>query len=173
MEQQVEPIINRYWARAEFPFQLLPGLRDLSIVGLAYSGFGFPGRSHVLSGTVALELARVDSSSPRSWGARRRPGRRIDPAVRLGGAKAALAVGHAANEADRGFRSDRVGGRLGCGGGLTTTARRDGDTWVLDGQKKWIGNATCADLTVIWARNLKDGQVKGFVVEKNTPGFIT
>ena len=57
--------------------------------------------------------------------------------------------------------------------GLQTTARRDGDTWVLNGQKKWIGNATFADLTVIWARDVEDGQVKGFVVEKDTPGFTT
>jgi glutaryl-CoA dehydrogenase len=61
----------------------------------------------------------------------------------------------------------------GTAGGLTTTARRDGDTWVLNGSKKWIGNATFADLTVIWARDLTDDQVKGFVVEKDTPGFTT
>jgi len=59
----------------------------------------------------------------------------------------------------------------GVAGGLTTTARRDGDEWVLDGQKKWIGNATFADHVVIWARSLEDGQVKGFVVDKGTPGF--
>jgi glutaryl-CoA dehydrogenase len=59
----------------------------------------------------------------------------------------------------------------GTAGGLTTTARREGDTWVLNGQKKWIGNATFADLTIIWARDEADNQVKGFVVEKGTPGF--
>jgi glutaryl-CoA dehydrogenase len=59
----------------------------------------------------------------------------------------------------------------GTAGGLTTTARRDGDTWVLNGQKKWIGNATFADVTAIWARDEVDNQVKGFLVEKGTPGF--
>jgi glutaryl-CoA dehydrogenase len=59
----------------------------------------------------------------------------------------------------------------GVAGGLTTTARRDGDEWVLDGQKKWIGNATFADVTVIWARDVEDNQVKGFLVEKGTEGF--
>jgi glutaryl-CoA dehydrogenase len=59
----------------------------------------------------------------------------------------------------------------GIAGGLTTTARRDGDGWVLDGEKKWIGNATFADLVVIWARDREDGQVKGFVVEKDTDGM--
>jgi glutaryl-CoA dehydrogenase len=57
--------------------------------------------------------------------------------------------------------------------GLATTARRDGDAWVLAGHKKWIGNASFADLTVIWARDVDDGQVKGFVVEAGTPGFAT
>jgi glutaryl-CoA dehydrogenase len=61
----------------------------------------------------------------------------------------------------------------GVAGGLTTTARREGDTWVLDGQKKWIGNATFADYIIIWARDLSDGQVKGFVVERETAGLST
>jgi glutaryl-CoA dehydrogenase len=61
----------------------------------------------------------------------------------------------------------------GAAGGLTTTARRDGSEWVLDGQKKWIGNATFADYVIIWARSLEDDQVKGFVVEKGTAGFET
>jgi glutaryl-CoA dehydrogenase len=59
----------------------------------------------------------------------------------------------------------------GTGGGLTTTAKREGETWVLNGQKKWIGNATFADYVIIWARSLEDDQVKGFVVPGDTPGF--
>ena len=59
----------------------------------------------------------------------------------------------------------------GVAGGLTCTCKRNGDTWILNGQKKWIGNATFADLTIIWARDLDDGNVKGFIVEKDNPGF--
>jgi glutaryl-CoA dehydrogenase len=59
----------------------------------------------------------------------------------------------------------------GASGGLLTTARREGDTWILNGQKKWIGNSTWGDLTIIWARDVADGQVKGFIVENKTPGF--
>lgn len=55
--------------------------------------------------------------------------------------------------------------------GLLTTARRDGDTWVLNGQKKWSGNATFADVNCIWAKNLETGQVNGFLVERGTPGY--
>ena len=55
--------------------------------------------------------------------------------------------------------------------GLETTARRDGASWVLDGAKKWIGNGSIADVVVVWARDVADGQVKGFLVEKGTPGY--
>ena len=54
---------------------------------------------------------------------------------------------------------------------LETTARRDGDDWVLDGHKKWIGNGSIADVVVVWARDVADGRVKGFLVEKGTPGY--
>src|SRR5262249_41862516 len=57
--------------------------------------------------------------------------------------------------------------------GLETSARRVGDTWILDGSKKWIGNGTIADVTVVWARDVADGKVKGFLVEKGTPGYRT
>jgi len=60
----------------------------------------------------------------------------------------------------------------GTAGGLMTTAKRDGDTWVLNGEKRWIGNATWCDVSIIWARDVADNQVKGFIVEnKTTPGF--
>src|SRR5437899_12293456 len=60
----------------------------------------------------------------------------------------------------------------GTAGGMTTTAKRDGDTWILNGQKRWIGNSPWCDISVIWARDLADNQVKGFIVEnKTTPGF--
>jgi glutaryl-CoA dehydrogenase len=55
--------------------------------------------------------------------------------------------------------------------GLETSARRDGDTWVLDGAKRWIGNGTIADVVVVWARSTEDGQVKGFLVETGSPGY--
>ena len=60
----------------------------------------------------------------------------------------------------------------GTGGGLTTTAKRDGATWIINGQKKWIGNAPWCDVSIIWARDVDDNQVKGFIVENQaTPGF--
>jgi glutaryl-CoA dehydrogenase len=173
MAEQVAPIITRYWARAVFPFELLPGLRELGTAGLPYTGYGCGGRSTVLDGMIAMEIARVDPSI-----------------ATFHGVHSGLAMGsiyHCGSEEQKQrwlpdmARLDKIGAfgltepdvGSGTAGGLTTTARRDGDTWVLNGSKKWIGNATFADLTVIWARDLTDDQVKGFVVEKDTPGFTT
>jgi alkylation response protein AidB-like acyl-CoA dehydrogenase len=60
----------------------------------------------------------------------------------------------------------------GTAGGMLTTAKRDGDTWILNGQKRWIGNAPWCDISIIWARDVADNQVKAFIVEnKTTAGF--
>jgi glutaryl-CoA dehydrogenase len=59
----------------------------------------------------------------------------------------------------------------GAAGGLTTTCRKTAEGWVLNGQKKWIGNSTFSDITIVWARDLDDGEVKGFIVRKDNPGF--
>lgn len=57
-------------------------------------------------------------------------------------------------------------------GGLTTTCRKTKDGWLLNGQKKWIGNSTFSDISIIWARDVDDNQVKGFIVRKENPGFM-
>jgi glutaryl-CoA dehydrogenase len=171
MEDAVAPIIEDYWARAAFPFQILPGLCSLQIAGLAYAGYGCPAGSAVLDGLVTMELARVDCSVATFMG------------VHGGLAMGSIYRCGSEEQKDRwlpamagmeligafGLTEPEVGS--GAAGGLTTTARRDGRTWVLNGEKKWIGNATFADVTVIWARDVSDNQVKGFVVEKGTPGF--
>ena len=171
MEKSVQPVINHYWTKEEFPHDVVSGLRHLGIVGLNYSGFGCPGRDCLLDGMIAMELARVDSSIATFFG------------VHSGLAMGSIYLCGSDEQKERWLppmaRLEKIGAfgltepevGSGAAGGLTTTARRDGDDWVLDGQKKWIGNATFADYVVIWARSLEDGQVKGFVVEKGTPGF--
>jgi glutaryl-CoA dehydrogenase len=173
MEKSVQPVINHYWTREEFPHDLLPGLRQLGTAGLAYSGYGCPGGGHLLSGMVAMEVARVDPSIGTFLG------------VHSGLAMGSIYLCGSEEQKERWLpemaRMEKIGAfgltepdvGSGVAGGLTTTARRDGDEWVLDGQKKWIGNATFADYVIIWARSLEDGQVKGFVVEQGTPGFET
>jgi glutaryl-CoA dehydrogenase len=171
METEVAPIINQYWTREEFPHQLVPGLAALGIAGLPYQGDGCPGKSSVLDGMVAMELARVDSSIATFFG------------VHSGLAMGSIYLCGSDEQKRRWLppmaRLEKIGAfgltepdaGSGAAGGLTTTARREGDTWVLNGQKKWIGNATFSDVTVIWARDVADNQVKGFLVEKGTPGF--
>ncbi len=171
LEAEVAPVITEYWIREEFPYQLLPKLAELHIMGLPYQGYGCPGKSMVLDGMLMMELARVDSSfatfrgvhsglamgSIYLCGSEEQKQRWLPPMARL------ETIG------SFGLTEPLVGS--GASGGLTTTARREGDTWLLNGQKTWIGNATWGDLTVIWARDVADNQVKGFVVENSTPGF--
>ena len=173
MEKEVEPVINRYWTREEFPQEILPGLAGLGIAGLPYTGYGCPGGGNLLDGMISMELGRVDSSIATFFG------------VHSGLAMGSIYLCGSEEQKQRWLpamaRMEKIGAfgltepevGSGAAGGLTTTARRDGDQWVLSGQKKWIGNATFADYVVIWARSVEDGQVKGFVVEKGTPGFST
>jgi len=171
MLDEVAPIINRYWTREEFPHQIIPGLAALDIAGLSYHGYGCPGKSTLLDGMVAREMARVDSSIATFMG------------VHSGLAMGSIYLCGSEEQKQQWLpsmrRFEKIGAfgltepevGSGASGGLMTTARREGDTWVLNGQKKWIGNATFSDVTVIWARNVEDNQVKGFLVEKDTPGF--
>ena len=172
METSVAPIITKYWADDAFPFEVLPALRDLKIGGLGLEGYGCRGGSTLLDGFVQMEMARIDPSFSTFFG------------VHNGLAMGSIYFGGSEEQKREWLppmaRLEKIGAfglteplvGSGTGGGLTTTAKRDGDTWVLNGQKKWIGNSPWCDLTIIWARDLADNQVKGFIVEnKTTPGF--
>src|SRR6266705_1419538 len=171
MEAEVAPIINHYWTREEFPHQILPGLAALNAVGLPYHGYGCPDKSTLLDGLMMMELARVDSSIATFHG------------VHSGLAMGSIFLCGSEEQKKKWLppmaRLEKIGSfglteplvGSGASRGLVTTARREGDTWALNGQKKWIGNATFGDLTIIWARDVADNQVKGFIVENKTPGF--
>jgi len=171
METAVAPVINKYWAEDTFPFELLPGIRELGIGGLGYEGYGCAGGSNLLACYVAMEIARIDCSCATFFG------------VHSGLAMGSIFLCGSEEQKQKWLppmaRMEKIGSfglteplvGSGASGGLGTTARREGDTWILNGQKKWIGNSTWGDLTIIWARDLGDGQVKGFIVENNTPGF--
>ena len=170
---EVEPIANQYWARAEFPFHLIDGFRKLDIAGLMYDGLAAHRGSRLLAGFLSMEIARADPSvnsfygvhtglamgSINRCGSQEQKQRWLPPMARL--------------EQIGAFGLTEPHGGSDVAGGLETTARRDGGRWVLNGAKRWIGNGTFADLVIIWARDLGDDSVKGFVVEKGTPGFST
>lgn len=171
LEKEVKPIVNHYWLRAEFPFELIPKIADLNICGLTYQGYGCAGRSNLMEGMLAMEMARIDTSISTFFGVQ--SGLAMGSIYLLGsdqqkqqwlpGMQQMKIIGAF------GLTEPEVGS--GVAGGLTTTAKRQGGKWILNGQKKWIGNSTFSDVTVIWARDLDDDQVKGFLVKKGTKGF--
>ena len=172
MEAKVAPIITKYWVDDAFPFELLPGVKELGIGGLGMKGYGCVVGSLALLGFVQMEIARTDPSFATFLG------------VHIGLAMGSIYIDGSEEQKQKWLPPMARFEKIGCfglteplvgsgtAGGLTTTAKRDGDTWVLNGQKRWIGNATWCDVSIIWARDLADNQVKGFIVEnKTTPGF--
>lgn len=169
VDAEVFPIINDYWERAEFPFELVPKLAGLGIAGTTIQGYGCPGMSRLAAGMVSVELARGDGSlntflgvqsglamqTISFLGSEEQKQRWLPPmaALRKIGAFALTEPNHG---------SDSVA--------LETSAHRDGDHYVLNGRKRWIGNASFADVVVTWARDEADGKVKAFVLEKNSDG---
>ena len=171
-DREVIPIINDYWERAQFPFELVPKLAELNIAGTTIEGYGCPGMSVLASGLVAIEMARGDGSLNTFFG------------VHSGLAMGTIAMLGSEEQKERWLppmaRMEKIGawGLTEAKHGsdsvmLEASVRREGDEYVINGEKRWIGNATFADVTVVWARDEEDGQVKGLVVEKGTEGFST
>lgn len=173
MQEEVEPIVNDYWNKAKFPHEIVPKLAALNICGVAYKGYGCPDLPFIMEGIIAEELARVDVSISTFFG------------VHSGLAMGSIYLCGSEEQKQEwlpkmqkmevigafGLTEPNVGSAV--AGGMETTCRREGDEWVLNGQKKWIGNATFADVTIIWAREEVSNKVKGFLVRKDTPGFTT
>jgi glutaryl-CoA dehydrogenase len=170
VDEEVTPVINPYWEKAEFPFELVPKLAALHICGGTIQGYGCPGMSSVAAGLAGMELARGDGSLNTFFG------------VTSGLAMTSIYL--CGSEEQKSFwlpplaRMEKIGAfgltepAIGSDAShLETRARRIGDMYVLDGAKRWIGNATFADVVVIWARDEETGQVGGFLVEQGTPGF--
>src|SRR6516162_5038334 len=172
MESKVQPIINKYWVEDAFPFELLPAVKELNLGGLGTQGYGCAGGSQLLVGLIGVEMARVDASIATFFG--------VHNFLSMGSIALAGSEEQKQKWLPQMARMEKIGCfglteplvGSGAGGGLTTTAKREGDTWILNGQKRWIGNAPWCDISIIWARDVADNQVKGFIVEnKTTPGF--
>jgi alkylation response protein AidB-like acyl-CoA dehydrogenase len=172
LDSKVAPIINKYWAEDSFPFELLPAFKELGIGGLGIQGYECRGGSALLEGLAAMQLARTDASIATFYG------------VHNGLAMGSIYEAGSEEQKQKWLPPMACFEKIGCfglteplvgsgaSGGLMTTAKREGDTWVLNGQKKWIGNSPWCDISIIWARDVADSQVKGFIVEnKETPGF--
>jgi glutaryl-CoA dehydrogenase len=171
LRTEVEPIVDDYWARAEFPFELIEGFARLGLNTWADPGSSQPQPSSLLTGFLGLELAHADASIATFFG--------VHTGLAMGSIVACADEDQKRRWLPAMSRFEKIGafgltephGGSDVAGGLETTARRDGDEWVLNGAKRWIGNATFADVVVIWARDVETNRVLGFVVEKGTPGF--
>ncbi|MGB3774938.1 MAG: acyl-CoA dehydrogenase family protein [Leeuwenhoekiella sp.] len=171
MEDEVKPIANEYWNKAEFPHQIIPKMAELNVCGIAYEGYGCPNQSFLMEGILAMELARVDVSISTFFG--------VHSGLAMGSIYLCGSEEQKQEWLPKMQKFEKIGAfgltepEVGSGvaGGLGTTCKKDGDSWVLNGQKKWIGNATFSDITIIWARDVDSDQVKGFIVRKENPGF--
>lgn len=170
VDQEVLPDIGAYWEKAELPWHLFRRLPELKIVGEDIQGYGAAGMSPMTCGLVHMELHRGDGSLGTFLG------------VHAGLAMQSIAMCGSDEQKERWLPSMSTMDKLGAFAltepehgsdsiALETTARRDGDSWVLDGEKRWIGNGTTADLVVVWARDTDSGNVLGFVVETPAEGY--
>ncbi|WP_304324777.1 acyl-CoA dehydrogenase family protein [Corynebacterium frankenforstense] len=162
-------VIDEYWERAEFPPEVVKGLAELGIAGGQISGYGCPGHSELAMGIVARELAMIDGSVNTFFGVH--SGLGMGAIHTLGDeeqrqrwlpAMARFEKTGAFGLTEPYHGSDSVS--------LETSAHREGDEWVLNGHKRWIGNGHQGDVIVVFARGEADGQVKAFVVEKRGDG---
>ena len=163
--------IDGHWDRAEYPLDLVARAGELDLLTDGLEVPGHPVMSPLAAGLVAMEISRADGSMAAA--AAVQGGLVLRALVHCAGpeqkerylepvARGTLPGGFALTEPLHG--SDSVS--------LETSARPDGaGGWVLNGAKKWIGNGAAGGITIVWARDTEDGQVKGFVVEQSTPGY--
>jgi glutaryl-CoA dehydrogenase len=165
-DEEVRPVINGYWERAEFPFPLLPKLAELGVCGGTIEGYGCPGLTTLGSGLVSMELARGDGSVSTFHGVQ--SGLTMNAIALLGSEEqkrrllpplASLEAIGAFALTEPGHGSDAVA--------LETRVRNLGDGYVIDGEKRWIGNAVFADHT--WCGRATPGTMWGPTSSRRAP----
>ena len=170
VRERVLPIIGEHFEAGTFPRTLIPEVAELGLLGMHLQGYGCAGLSAVCYGLACQELEAGDSGL-RSF-------------VSVQGSLAMYPIYAFGSEEQKqcwlpGMAKGEI---IGCFGltepdfgsdaaGMITSARRDGDSYILNGAKMWITNGSIADVAVVWAK-AEDG-VRGFLVERGTPGFST
>uniref|UniRef100_A0A0C9S8Y5 TSA: Wollemia nobilis Ref_Wollemi_Transcript_10137_1757 transcribed RNA sequence n=1 Tax=Wollemia nobilis TaxID=56998 RepID=A0A0C9S8Y5_9CONI len=170
VEAEIAPIMAKYWERAEFPFEIVPKLANLNLSGGTIKGYGCPGLSVVGSALSMAEIARVDAS--------------CSTFLMVHTCLAMLTISMCGSEHQRKKYLPSLAklDTISCwaltepnygsdASSLSTTATKVEGGWKLDGQKRWIGNSTFADILVIFARNTDTNQINGFIVKKGAPGL--
>jgi glutaryl-CoA dehydrogenase len=167
LAREVKPIAVDCWNRGEFPMELIPKLAEIDLV----SPVKRQGYSNLFAGILHAEATRADTSIATFMG--------VHDGLFTGSIEAL-----ASQEQQDAWLPDiyslkKIGafglteplGGSDVAGGTRTTARREGGNWILNGAKRWIGNATFSDWVVIYARDVDDNQVKGFLVDTTTEGY--
>ncbi|XP_022746187.1 acyl-coenzyme A oxidase 4, peroxisomal-like isoform X4 [Durio zibethinus] len=170
MEKEVAPVMAEYWEKAEFPFQVVPKLGALHIAGGTIKGYGCPGLSLTGSAIAIAEVARVDASISTFFlvhsslamltialcGSEEQKQKYLPSLAQL-----KTIACWALTEPDYGSDANS----------LKTIATKVEGGWILEGQKRWIGNSTFADVLVIFSRNSTTNQINGYIVKKDSPGL--
>jgi glutaryl-CoA dehydrogenase len=168
VRERIRPNIKGWYEEARFPVEIVPEMGRLGLLGMHLKGYGCPGRSAVEYGLAAMELEAGDS------------GLRTFVSVQGSLAMSAIHKWGSEGQKDRYLPGMAKGEIIGCFGltepsagsdpsGMRTVAKREGNGWVIDGAKRWIGLASVAHLAIIWA--MTDEGVRGFIVPTDTPGF--
>ena len=169
VRERVLPDVGDWFEQGVLPRELMSELGKLGLYGMHLDGYGLPGASAVAYGLTCLELEAGDSG--------------VRSAVSVQGSLAMYAIWRWGSEEqkERWLPAMHAGEVIGCfgltepdagsdPGAMRTHARRDGSDWVLNGAKMWITNGTIADIAIVWARTDED-EIRGFIVERGTPGF--
>src|ERR1035441_639891 len=168
VEDRVLPLIKDCYNQGRFPAELIPEMGELGFFGANLEGYGCAGMGNVEYGLLMQELERGDSGlrsfvsvqgslvmNPiHTWGTTEQKDRWL-PLLQSGRAIGCFAL------TEPGFGSNPAA--------MTTRARRDGDHWILNGEKTWITTGSGADVALVWGRS-EEG-IRGFLVERGTPGF--
>ncbi|WP_144628841.1 acyl-CoA dehydrogenase family protein [Arthrobacter woluwensis] len=168
VDRRIRPGIARWYEDAVFPVEIIPEMAELGLLGMHLKGYGCPGRTAVEYGLAALELEAGDSG--------------LRTFVSVQGSLAMSAIHKHGTEEQKNEYLPRMaaGEIIGCfglteptagsdPGSMKTFARQEGEEWVINGSKRWIGLATLAQIAIIWA--MTDDGVRGFIVPTDTPGF--
>ena len=167
LTREVRPIAVDCWNRGEFPMDLIPKLAEIDLV----SPVRRQGYSNLFAGILHAEATRADTSIATFMG--------VHDGLFTGSIEALASQEQQDAWLPEIYSLKKIGafglteplGGSDVAGGTRTTARRDGDNWILNGAKRWIGNATFSDWVVIYARDVDDNQVKGFLVDTKTEGY--
>jgi glutaryl-CoA dehydrogenase len=170
VDEEVIPIIEEANREEKFPRHLVPKMGELGLFGATIKEYDLPGLNNVAYGLIMQELERGDS------------GLRSFASVQSGLVMFPIYSYGSKEQRDHWIPKLASGEAIGCFGltepdfgsnpaAMRTHARKDGDSWVLNGAKAWITNGSVADVAVVWAK--AEGTIRGFLVEKDTPGFST